>query len=252
MSAENPNCQTHPFRDYVTEDDSFIDGGPLPGHDTAFQGQDNLYVRSTEARHLIDIVEDEGRFPSGGFRLRRWMKSEDGKDILHHYHVEMLPYLDRDSQTFLSDRLSKLRMRDRMERAQAIEHVLPFITVCPDLGVSFAANDEHFFTFTKEGDILANPKMDKFYRLFYDTTATPSIWRFGVKLTEIEEEGNLENDVYGMFATGAIYNTDLAEIKKLLDIRVATGTLRENNRRTTEILGSIARLDVSITQKPQS
>lgn len=245
MSSEKSiDCQSHPFRDFIPFGEEFTVAqfdSQSPRQDCFFPDAPGVFVRNTEERDLKDV---DG-FPNGGFRVRKWMEQgEDGQESLRHYHVEILPKFDPDSINHINTKLNTYRIQERIEKAEDMSYVLPIVNICPEMGLSLAADDEHLFSFTPDGDIVTNKRRLNKFKVFIDG----SVYRFGILLQDIIDTNGGENVNYKMMATGAIYITDLEEIKKMLDVPVALGTLRGSDKKSVELLASIARLDVSIAK----
>ncbi len=246
MGVETSNCITHPFRDPVGPEDErarVLYDGFNPRHELSFPGDNPVAVRSYEVRRF----EDLGRFPSGGFNIREWYQSnEDGTERLSHFHLEIFPQLEPATYKFVNDRLQASTGYDRRRKAGALNALLPTIRICPDLALSLATKDELYFSFTADGKVMVNK--DKNKALVADNSQDPPVYRFASYVEEIIDD-NTEED-YRVRAMGAIYITDLKEIGDMLVIPVATGVMKTHNKRTNDIINSIARLEVSLVKKP--
>lgn len=245
MSVE-ANCISHPFRDTIDPEDDrnhILYEGFMPRQELAFPGDDHVAMRSYEIRKF----EDLGRFPSGGFNIREWYKrNEDGTERLSHFHLEILPQLEPATHKFVNDRLQASRGYDRRRKATALNDMLPTIRICPDLALSLATKDELYFSFTKGGNVIINK--DKNKTLVADSSQDPPIYRFASYVEEIVDDNTEEE--YRVRAMGAIYIADLKVLGDALAVPVATGVMKAHNKRTSDIINSIASLELSLVRKP--
>ncbi len=245
MSVEASNCISHPFRDVIDPEDDrarILYEGSFPRQELSFPGDNPVAVRSYEIRRF----EDLGRFPSGGFNMREWYeRNEDGTERLSHFHLEILPQLEPATHKFINDRLQASTGYDRRRKAGALNAMLPTIRICPDFALSLATKDELYFSFTADGNVIVNK--DKNKALVADNSQTPPIYRFASYVEEIVDDNTEEE--YRVRAMGAIYVADLKAIGDMLAIPAATGAMKTHNKRTNDIINSIARLEVSLVKK---
>lgn len=248
MSIETPNCVSHPFREFT---DPEIPGfellfdGPVARHQFNFPDGNPVTIRTSEVRRL----EDVGSFPSGGFNIHEWYaRRDDGTLQLNHFHLEILPQLDRTTYMFINGRLMKTTEGpERRQKSMALRDAFPTVRICPDTALSLVANDELYFSFTKDGNVIVNKDRNK--ALVTDNSTNPPVYRFASYVTELVDDSSDEE--YKVRVLGAVYNPDITSLKQKLAVPIATGKMRANNAATNGIINSIAHLEVSLVKKQE-
>lgn len=247
MSKENiVNCLTHPFRADITSADAPLinqNESNMPRHDVLFPMDRAILVRSFDGIRLNDVLTDS--YPNGGFRLREWLeKEEDGHETVRHYHVEILPKLNPDTSTYLNGKIKSSSIDEGRRKADILRQTMPSINVCPTMGISFAAGDEHYFSITPEGDVVVNPETEDRFEVH---GVSDGSYRF-VTLLDFEDDDPDGLQIYKMYAFGMVATTDFEDLIDKLDIQVGLGTLRPNDTITKNLLDSIASMEVNIVQ----
>lgn len=245
MSVEAVNCVNYPFREKLPGDqDPFafqVHETPYARHDLAFPYDSSVTVRTLEARHLDEI--NLGEITNGGFNLRKWIeKAEDGTERVRHAHLEILPAFDTDTANYLRSRIKLSRyIQERVEKARAIAAALPQIRICPDMAISMVNSDTHFFSITKDGNLMMNARREKVFQWAKVASPEGEKYQFQAYITDVED--TTTQDEYRVIAGGSILRTDMDAVgTELMGMIAGRGV-------TGDFVDSIARLSATIIQK---